>query len=262
MTNYIYVLFGDEERHWMEFFYSLGTLLRHTDRADSRVVVFTDRPDKLKSAPVVYQDISGQVKTMKGPAGFNFRVKLCALLQCLENFSGNVVYFDGDTFITGDIAAKARCLDKGCALMWKQERLAQRMKGFDGFEMRLPDGSPYKYGGESVMYNAGVVGMHRDNLGVLQTALALCDGFVQHDPTNRLCEQFANCEAMRISGLTILETYDVVAHYYRASFRAYMHERLPKFNAQLSGPPWDFDRPIPASYARVQWAKLRKKWKF
>ena len=260
-TNYVYVIFGDGEMRWLEIFYSIGTLLKKIDPATARIVVFTDHPKKFQKMPVNCHDISGEMAAMRGFADFEYRMKICCILKCAETFPGNVFYLDSDTIVTGNIVDIAAQLKKGRAIMWRRERLASRMAGFEKFEMQLPNGFIYRYGPDACMFNAGVVALHHENAkATLQTALALCDGFKRHDRSNRLCEQFANSEAMRISGLKILEADKVVAHYYRASFRTYMHERLPGFNARLKTEPWDFDRPIPCSYARVQWAKLRRKF--
>jgi hypothetical protein len=262
MTNFVYALYGTEERRWAEFFYSLGTLRLHCDHADSRVVVYTDRPERLRSAPVSCHDITEDIAATRSQDVYPYRLKLVTILKCAQQYDGNVFYLDTDTIVQGDIATRAARLAPGCGLMWKKEGVPGWIAKYNNFQTQLPDGSHYHCPPKPRMYNSGAVGLHRHDIGVLPLALALCDAFWQHDRKNRVCEQFALTEAMRISGLKILEASDIVIHYYRVSFQAYMHERLRQFNAQLSGPPWEFQRPFPASYARVQLAKLRRKWKF
>jgi len=259
-TNYVYHLYGDEEFFWTEAFYSIGTLLKKIEPRNSRVIVFTDQPARLGSLPVLCENIAGEIDKMKGPHGYGYRVKLCSILKCAEAFPGNIFYLDCDTIVTGKISELAAQLANGRAFMYRREKLAGRFPQFEGFQMQFPDGSNYKYGAEACMFNAGVIALQREDAKFLKTALAICDALLREKRINHVCEQFAVSEALRISGLKILEADKVVAHYYRSSAKKFMHDRFSKFNAQLKNEPWNFDRPIPYSYPRVQAAKLRRKF--
>jgi hypothetical protein len=256
ITNYVYHLYGDDEIFLAEASYSIGTLLKKISPANSRVIVFTDRPAKFASMPVLCESIAGQVDGMKGPSGFGFRVKLCCILKCAEIFPGNIIYLDCDTIVTGQIQKLADRLGNGRALMYRQEKLAGRFSQFEGFQMQLPDGVKYNYGPESVMFNAGIIGVCHDDAKILKTALAICDGLLLQGRKNHVCEQFAVSEALRISGLEILEADKFVAHYNRTSAKKYMHAQ---FAARSKERPLDFDRPIPYSYPRIQLFKLMEK---
>ena len=256
ITNYVYHLYGDEEIFLAEASYSIGTLLKKINRPNSRVIVFTDQPTRLHSMPVVCESIAGQIDKMKGPSGFGFRVKLCCILKCAEIFPGNIVYLDCDTIVTGQIQKLADKLGSGRALMYRRERLAGRFPQFENFHTQLPNGMKYKYGPKSAMFNAGVIGVHRDDAKVLQTALDICDALLLEGRKNHVCEQFAVSEALRISGLEILATDKFVAHYNRTSAKRYMHTQ---FAARSKEKIRDFDRPIPYSYPRVQLFKLMEK---
>jgi hypothetical protein len=259
ITNYIYHLYGHEEIFLTEALYSIGTLLKKIDPRSSRVIVFTDQPARLGSLPVTVENISGQLDEMKGPFGFGYRIKLCCIQKCAESFPGNIIYLDCDTIVKKPIQKLAAKLKKGQALMYRQERLAGRFPRFESFQTQLPNDLNYKYSAESCMFNAGVIGIHRSDAKILKTALALCDLLMKEGIQYHICEQFAASEAFRISGVKILEAYKIVSHYYRTSAKEYMHHKILRFNARLKKEPWNFDRPIPYSYPRVQWHKLRRK---
>ena len=258
-TNYVYHLYGDEEIFLAEASYSIGTLLKRINPGNSKVIIYTDRPARFRSLPVICESIAGQINEMKGPFGYGFRVKLCSILKCAESFPGNIIYLDCDTIVQGSIHEMAAKLGKGCALMYRQERLAGRYPQFEGFQTQLPNGLKYKYSTESCMFNAGVIGIHRDDAKILKTALTICDALLREGRNSGVCEQLAVSEALRISGVKILEAYGVVAHYYRGSAKRYMHHKLLQFADRTRKGLWNFDRPIPYSYPRVQLFKLMGK---
>ena len=259
MTNFIYLLFGDEEIFLTEASYSIGTLLKRINPNKSRIIMFTDRPERVRSLPVVCESIADEIKEMIGQSGYIYRVKLCCLLKCAEKYSGNIVALDCDTIVKGPIQELADELGKSHALMFKQERLAGRFPQYDGFQTQLPDGTQYSYGPQSWMFNSGVIGFHHDNARVLRNALAICDELFLQGRRPHINEQFALSEAFRLAGLKILETHQVVAHYYRGSAKRYMHHQLRRFSARTGKELWNLDRPIPYSYPRVQLFKLMGK---
>jgi hypothetical protein len=207
--------------------------------------------------PIICESIAEEIHEMMGPTEFGYRVKLCCILKCAEQFPGNVVYLDCDTIVRGAIHEVAVNLGNDHALMYKQERLAGRFPEFVGFHMQLPDNSEYRYGPESWMFNAGVIGFHSDNIEVLKTALAMCDVLLLEGRRNHVCEQFAVSEAFRISGLKLVEVDKVIAHYNRSSAKRYMHHQMARVAAITGEELWTLDHPIPYSYPRVQLFKLK-----
>ncbi len=259
MTNYVYHLYGDEEIFRTEASYSIGTLLKRITPGRSRVILFTDRPDRNRSWPVISESIAGEIDQMRGESGYGYRVKLCCLVKCAERYPGNIVYLDCDTIVRGPIEAMAESLGASDALMYRQERLAGRFPQFEGFQIPLPGGAAYRYGPESWMFNAGVIGLHHDHAPVLKTALAICDALLLQQRRNQVCEQFAVSEAFRLAGLRVRAAHPIIAHYYRSSAKRYMHEQLGRLAARSDRELWNCDRPIPYSYPRVQFFKLMGK---
>src|SRR5262249_6386261 len=141
-----------------------------------------------------------------------------------------------------------------------REKLVGRFPQFRGFKMQLPDGTKYGHGPESQMFNAGVIGIHRDDAKILTNALAICDNLLLEGRRNQVCEQFAVSEALRIAGVRISEARKWIVHYYRSSAKQYMHDALPGFAASLKKELWNFDHPLPYSYPRVQWHKRKRQF--
>jgi hypothetical protein len=52
MINYIYLLYGTGDDCYIEAAYGIGTLRKRQDAALSRIIVFTDQPQKVKDWPV------------------------------------------------------------------------------------------------------------------------------------------------------------------------------------------------------------------
>jgi|SRR5215469_6537182 len=259
VTNYVYHLYGEDEIFYTEALYSIGTLLKQTRPENSRIIMFTDRPERFRSMPIVCENIGGQLEEWKGPCNFPYRVKVCCILKCAELFPGNIIYLDCDTIIKGPLGEAAAMLGNGYAMMCLQEKLAGRFPQFEGFEVRLPDGQKYRYGPESWMFNAGVIGVSRDDAKVLKNALVICDNLLLQQRRVHVCEQFAVSEALRIAGLKIREARKWIIHYYRWSAKQYVHDKFPAYRASLTRELWNFDRPLPYSYARVQLHKWKRR---
>jgi hypothetical protein len=104
------------------------------------------------------------------------------------------------------------------------------------------------------MYNAGVIGLHRDDRELVPLALALCDAILDSGSRLHTAEQFSVSEALRISDTKIVTARGVITHY--IGHRFYIREKVGERSRQTDQPPWAFERPIPYSYLKVKW--LRK----
>jgi len=258
ITNFMYVVFGDGETFYAEAAYSIGTLRRLVDPPTARIIVFTDRPGKTRSWPVTTVSIAGQIKEMMGASGFVHRVKLCCILQCLETYPGKTMFIDSDTFFKkSPVELKARW-KPDCVFMHRRDSLALDKSPFKSLHVQLPNGQNYRYGVESCMFNAGVIGVRQTDVEIVKIALVICDAQLQRAGKSHICEQLAVSEAFRISGRKILETDDVIVHYYRSNAKKYMQRQISRSASRSGREPWDFEKPIPYSYFRVQWFKMRK----
>lgn len=249
MTNYVYLLYGSNEDCFLEAAYSIGTLLKQTDPASSRVIVFTDQPEKIRIWPVVCESIAGQLADMQGTTHFIHRTKLCVILRCLEQYSGNVFFLDSDTFVRGDIQSLANKLSPGCVIMDSFES-SNPLPELTTFQTRLSDRSSYHYTKASRMCNSGTVGVHRQDVSLIRRALELCDAILATGSHRHTIEQFAVSEIFRISHAKIIYSKGAVVHYVKT--KTYMRQKISKLMHLTQKQPWEFERAIPYWYPFVR----------
>src|SRR6267142_2419242 len=161
---------------------------------------------------------------------------------------------DADTFVRGDIVRLAARLSPGKAIMHRFECVSPEL-GLAGFHTTLSWKIDYRFSADSQMYNAGVIGLHRDDREVARLALELCDAMLEFGGSRiHTTEQFSVSEAMRISGIKLLEARGVVTHY--MGHRLYMQKKICEMIRKTGRSPWQFEKPIPYSHLKVKW--LRK----
>ena len=257
MTNYIYLLFGSKDIFYVEAAYSIGTLLRRIDRRSSRIIVFTDQPERIKTWPVICEPIADDLEAMQSPTRYIHRPKMCVILRCLERYSGNVVYFDSDTFVSGNLEALSQKLDRGTAIMNLFEG-KNPVPELAGFHTTLSGNQDYSYSRDSVMYNSGVVGLHQDHRQLVAHALELCDALQAVVPHVRTVEQFAISEMLRLADARVLSSRGVAVHYIKA--KHYVRPQIFKMMAETGKQPWEFDRSIPYWYPAIKVMKFFGKY--
>lgn len=257
MTNYLYLLYGVQDECYLEAAYSLGTLLKRIHASTARVVVFTDQPTKIKNWPVITEPIADALATMQGPTRFIHRTKLCVISKCFDLYPGNVVYFDSDTFVSGNIETLANQLRSGTAIMDSFES-KNPVPDLAGFHTTLSDNVDYRYTENSLMYNAGVIGLHRGDRQLVQHALELCDALLAADSQRHTTEQFSISEMLRIFNLKVLKSEGVVVHYRKA--KLYIREQVIKRMCATGLQPWEFATNIPYWYPAIKFMKLFGKY--
>lgn len=195
----LYLAFGLNQHIHHQVAFSAITILSWNN-PNIEVIIFTD-------VPKFYQLLQGRVKLRvpkpatladwKGPYNYFFRVKIKALQEILKESSAHhLLYLDGDTFCFGDPAKLVKLLENGNHLMHAREgklgtlptKTEQRMwkmcsgRSFGG--VRVTE--------QSTMYNAGVIGLHREKAAVAaECALAVCDDLLKAEVPERLVEQLA-----------------------------------------------------------------------
>ncbi len=252
MTNYIYLLYGTGDECYTEAAYSIGTLRRQLDAASSRIIVFTDQPERVKDWPVDCESIVGQLSAMRGKMNFSHRAKLCAIQKCFEKYAGNVFYLDSDTSVRRAIGKLAEKLSPSTAIMYEFECLNPEI-GLAGFQAELAGGMTYKFSAAAQMYNAGVIGLHQDCRQLVARALELCDALLDYGSRVHTVEQFAVSETLRISNIKVLVARGTVLHY--PQHKSYMREKIHEAVRQTGRQPWQFERPVAYARWHAYWLK-------
>jgi hypothetical protein len=218
--------------HEKEVAYSFLTAQHWAKSHAFRVLIMTDHPESFTDLGVEIDYISAEEwSTWSGPHNFNHRRKIVALQRALANHKVPVVLLDGDTWLRQPVGRLFERIGPGRSLMHIREGRISRIQTplmrsmadfLDGNSFTLSDGSAAELSSESQMWNAGVVGLHPDDAGILNDVLALTDQFCQKSDLHVL-EQFAFSHLL--SERTVLnEADDLVFHYWPP----YLHEPFRK----------------------------------
>lgn len=218
--NFVYLAFAQDLVTYKQVCFSIYTAL-NIKKPDDRIVVLTDHVayfEHLKDYIdfiVLDQELIEQWQ--RGNTGF-FRIKIKAMeAVSLKYPFQDLLYLDGDTFIFKDLDAIRAELAKGQNFMHvkelklsafvtqsqKQMWEALKNKEFDGI---LVDDSSY-------MWNAGAVGISKDNLTFLQQVVKVNDQMCAYLDKRYFVEQFAF--SVVLSHIGVLKPLDnYIGHYW------------------------------------------------
>jgi hypothetical protein len=207
--------------------HSLGS-----DRDAYRIAVYTDRPQSIAGLDVHVEALSAPtLAEWFGPFNFIYRSKVFAMRDALSRFGGRIIYCDADTYF---IAHPRRLFDRirpGHTVMYNREgspqslRIPELTRVLEGHDFRTRDGQRWDISPQTVISNAGIIGLHESDVPLLDDVLHLIDQICPHLEYFGT-EQFAFSACL--SGRTTLtHAEDVVHHYWHPGVRA-------PFNAVLS----------------------------
>lgn len=151
----------------------------YTDNPDYFTARFGQQPH-LHFVPITVQDIA----RWKGPRNFVHRMKIEVLRDCARRSEGHLFYLDTDIYALQDLRPLLQQIDAGHSLMDKEEYvIGQALLPLPRKVKRFVKGKTFAYGqGKTAqiswqhsMWNAGILGIARENLGLVDEALALTD---------------------------------------------------------------------------------------
>jgi hypothetical protein len=219
--NLLYITFGNHLSNHLQCTFSIYSFLSASKKPQS-INVVTDAPEfygHLKQVINVITVPKEEWATWKGPHDFFWRVKIEALRQIANKYSGSpIVYLDTDTFLYGDQDLLMTDLQNGKALMHENEGALSEKKSKTERKM-WGQVRQKNYGGVVIeakhcMWNAGVVATpNLKNASEFELALRITDDMCAAGVTPRLIEQYALSVALS-------ETYGlhaaapVIAHYW------------------------------------------------
>lgn len=234
MNTLLYISYG-RGPHEKEVEYSILSAQRWSPSGSRyRVLVLTDHPNSFAGVDAQVKFIAPQQwKEWSGPANFPHRRKILALQHAMSISDGAVILLDGDTWLR----APAECLfdrvASGSALMHIREgRVCEidtpLLKSVHHLlqQTALTDsqGTHYKIPTDAYMWNAGVIGLHPDNIDLLAEVLTLTDQLCERSNLHIL-EQLAF--SYTLSQRTLLrEADDLVFHYWPPYLHAPFRHRI------------------------------------
>jgi len=182
MTNVVYQAYGDSRILYQARF-SILTLqhLLESDNADCRIIVYTDNPSLFDRYNVTIRQLSGDtIRQWKGKHDFVHRLKIKMIEDCLD-LTGNIFYLDTDTYFRAPPGKLFDSLSKVTSVMFRDEGiisnqnhpLLYKFLRKNSSSLCIPEVNAIS------MWNAGVIGLHRDNAGLVERVLALNDEIYQ-----------------------------------------------------------------------------------
>lgn len=255
---YVYLCFGHGPNAYRELAYSLTTLLDEINGEASRVLIYTDRPERFEGNPCRIVDIGERLPAMMQSSRIrlHFRAKPATLALALRMTGQDCVLLDTDSFIRkGFDATVRRALENGAAMNSFVRRDAY--PGFGPFETILPQIGPYRFDREkSVMLNSGLIGARREHAPILEDAVVLLDRLFEADLLRHDVEQFAVAEAFRTAGVSISLIDREFEHYCARWSKRYMRNKLRGTTSATMGA-----RRIPYSKSRIRLFKFHAYWR-
>jgi hypothetical protein len=230
--------------HVSEVIFSIFSCLYHLQPSDAvRIVVYTDDPSPFEKLPVHIEQISTeQMRDWAGPKDYLHRRKIMALATALEKFATPVIMIDGDTYFRRSPEHLFTRVGVGKSLMNLREGELGYLvaQGYlrhhlPGLSFTLSDGDRYDLRAESPMHNAGVLGIHPSDAGLLKKTLELCDA-IYLASSGLTSEQIAFTQVL-LRHTQVASCRDVLFHYHEKFIRDPFRERLPRWLEESANLP-------------------------
>src|SRR5262249_8493194 len=153
-----------------------------------------------------------------------------AIRNALEKFGGRLVYCDTDTYFLDHPDKVFSRIRPGRTFMHLCEGYLNDSNGaglrefLDRNKLSTITGKFWNITRDALMFNAGVIGMHEADIGLLEEVLHLTDQIYPHVKIHTI-EQFAFSACLR-QHTKLKEACDVICHYWPMPGRALFQEQL------------------------------------
>ena len=264
-TRFVTLAFGPDQGHAIRCNYAVLAMMAQAP-AGSEFLIITD-----DSAPYRWLATRARIVTFdaatrqrwRGPQDFMWRIKIEALRLAAEGSDANLVYFDTDVLARKPFADLLVSLSDGMSIMHVPEYdlATNRRRGNRRLWQQIQHwsettGLPL---GPSVMWNAGVIGIGRGSVGLLDQVLATCDSFTANGVAHALTEQFSFSRVLSTSS-RLVPAAPWMDHFWgnKDAYDRDIHAQLAWFHACAMSPTdaidYVHDHPI------VHPLRVRKPW--
>ena len=232
MNNLVYLMYGPDGQI-DELVYSVLSALYMlgSEISNYRIILYTDDPDAFGHLPVQIEPVNSKLLTdWAGPFNFNHRRKIFVIRHALEKFGGRVLYCDSDSYFLKHPNEVFSRIRPGRTLMHLCEGHLNDSNGaglrefLDSSKLHTVTRKRWNITSDALMFNAGVIGMHETDIGLLEEVVYLTDQIYPYVRIHTI-EQFAFSACL--SQRTKLQVAcDVICHYWRMPGRAVFREQL------------------------------------
>lgn len=239
MNRLLYLSYGTG-LHEHEVAFSVNSAFRWNLPGTSyRSVVYTDHPESFENLPIDTHFVSPETWTeWGGIRNFKHRRKILALQDAIARYDSPVVLLDGDTWLKAPVDRLFERVGPGKSLMHIREGQVSEVATplYSELHVLLNKSilenaakAPYQISSESIMWNAGVIGIHPADACLLDDVLSVTDQLLQNSDLHVL-EQFAF--SFVLSQHTLLrEGHDLVFHYWPPYLHQPFRERVAELMA-------------------------------
>jgi hypothetical protein len=187
------------------------------------VIIYTDKVQDFSlfatALPLHFIEMNGdQIAAWKGKNQFVHRVKVEIIQNALQRFGGKLLYADTDTFCLQKSDALFDSINASQVIMHEKEGLLSQPANlhFKKWKHFLQKNDFSDIGQlpaiNTIMWNAGIIGLQEDHFPLLQKILALTDTLYASFPRHTV-EQFAFCYTFQNTGLQILSAQPYFFNY-------------------------------------------------
>ncbi len=228
MDVLVYLSLG-EGRHVDELRFSILSAARHlADDGGWRILVYADRGEPFEGLPVEVVPVDGVTASeWVGPHGYVWRAKIKVIEKALASpGTSRCLYVDGDTYFVRSPVELLRRIGPGRSVLHVREgwppppEVAAVEHVLGRYQPVDTRGVPWTFGPDLVSWNAGIVGLHRDDARLCTEVEGLTDQLLEagFGDFSHTAEQvaFSVCLAQRTS---LRPADDVVVHYWRSDLR-------------------------------------------
>lgn len=182
MNYFLYLVIGVNAAILEELRCSLWSLKEVTIKKDFEVVIYTDGALALEQESFDFKitiNILSRSQRSEWLSNTNYLLVLKprVIKHFLDHHRGNVLFLDTDTFLMRDPADLFGAISRGELVMHLKENIITKRKSFRENVLphvfSLANGSPFRIGSGTAMWNSGVIGISNRHAGLLEEALFL-----------------------------------------------------------------------------------------
>lgn len=218
--NIVYLIFGNEITYYQQVFFSIYTVLANKEETD-RVVILTEEPcyfKQLNDLITIIPIDKEVINDWKGEYKYLFRAKIKALGLVIKMYPHeHILYLDGDTFVYKPLKPLRENLDRDQSIMHINEgRLNELSTKSEKKMWRAINGNIFAnvaVDDKVCMWNAGVIGISKNNHEVISLVLQICDEMCSARVAYFTKEQLAFSIALGHMS-TLIPSDDIIGHYW------------------------------------------------
>ncbi|TPL49720.1 hypothetical protein [Mesorhizobium sp. B2-4-6] len=255
-----YIAYGDNEVYHFGALLSALKLLHNCSGA--RIIVATDRPELFRGYPVETIAITAEQKEfMSFGWRYHFGIKAAFLIEILKQ-ADRLIFMDSDHYPYVDPSRGFRQISPIRSFMRKCEGEHRLYPVLTGKGVKIAD---YTLTGHEPMWQSGILGIHRANVGALTEAYSAMLAVRELTNTDAP-EQFCIGVALSRKGLALSRHHLPVSDYNTRGKKAFASPRVLQFFKMYG------DAPIAEQIRRAGWYRLwrspvdlwrqRRRWSF